>query len=150
MDVILKESVDNLGTVGDLVTVRNGYARNYLIPRGMAIVADPKNVKAIEHHKQALEKKRLRALTQVEELAEALRGTRLVFHRKAADQDHLFGSVTHIDIEGALREKGFNVSRKQVALDHLIKAIGEFDVTLKLQGGVRTEIKVVVEKEVDA
>jgi large subunit ribosomal protein L9 len=147
MKVILKESVENLGTVGDLVTVKNGYARNYLVPRGIAVAADTKNMRAIQHERKALEKKRRRELTKVEELAKELEGTRLVFRRKAADQEHLFGSVTHIDVEGGLREKGFNVSRKQVALAHPIKSVGEFDVTLKLPGGVRTEIQVVVEKE---
>ena len=150
MKVILTESVDNLGTVGDLVSVRDGYARNYLIPRGLAIVADTKNVRKIEYHRKSLEKKRLSELTKVEELAKALEGTRLVFQRRASDQSHLFGSVTHIDIETGLREKGFNVSRKQVTLDHPIKSIGEFDVKLRFHGGVKTQIQVVVEKEAEA
>ena len=150
MKVILKESVENLGTVGDLVMVKNGYARNYLIPRGIAIVANTKNTRAIEHERKALEKKRRREMTKVEELAKEVEGTRLVFQRRAADQDHLFGSVTHIDVEAGLRKKGFNVSRKQIALDHPIKSIGEFEVTLKFPGGVKSAIQVVVEKEAEA
>jgi len=147
MKIILKESVENVGTVGDVVAVKDGYARNYLIPRGLAVLADPRNVKAIEHQRKALEKKRLREVAKAEELAQALTGTRLVFQRKASDQDQLFGSVTHMDIEENLTAKGFSVSRKQVALDHPLKALGEFPVTLKLPGNVKAKITVVVERE---
>ncbi|GAB4273614.1 MAG: 50S ribosomal protein L9 [Deferrisomatales bacterium] len=150
MKVILKETVTNLGTVADVVSVKDGYARNYLIPRGLAILADPRNVKAIEHHRRALEKKRLRELQKAEELAQALEGTRLVFQRRASDQQHLFGSVTHIDIEKALDEKGFSITRKQVVLEQPIKALGEFPVTLKLHGGVKAQVLVVVEQEAEA
>jgi len=150
MKIILKESVENLGTVGDVVAVKDGFARNYLIPRGLAILADPRNVKAIEHQRKALEKKRLREVAKAEELAQALTGTRLVFQRKASEQDQLFGSVTHMDVEQALTGKGFSVSRKQVALDHPIKALGEFPVTLKLPGNVKAKVTVVVEREGDA
>ncbi len=150
MKVILKESVENLGTVGDVVSVKDGYGRNYLVPRGLAILADPRNVKAVEHQKKALEKKRLREVSKAEELAAALAGTRLVFRRKASEQEQLFGSVTHIDIEAALAEKGFSVSRKQVALEQPIKALGEFSVTLKLQGSVKAKVTVAVEKEGEA
>ncbi len=147
MKIILKESVENVGTVGDVVAVKDGYARNYLIPRGLAVLADPRNVKAIEHQRKALEKKRLREVAKAEELAQALTGTRLVFKRKASEQDQLFGSVTHMDIEESLTAKGFSVSRKQVALDHPLKALGEFPVTLKLPGNVKAKITVVVERE---
>ncbi|MEW6488769.1 MAG: 50S ribosomal protein L9 [Thermodesulfobacteriota bacterium] len=150
MKVILKESVENLGTVGDVVAVKDGYARNYLVPRGLAMLADPRNVKALEHQKKALEKKRLREVSKAEELAAALAGVRLVFRRKASEQEQLFGSVTHLDVEAALAEKGFAVSRKQVALDHPIKALGEFPVTLRLPGNVKAKVTVVVEKEGEA
>lgn len=147
MKIILRESVENLGTVGDVVVVKDGYARNYLVPRGLAILADPRNVKAVEHQRKALEKKRLREVAKAEELAQALTGTRLVFQRKASEQEQLFGSVTHMDVEQALTQKGFSVSRKQVALDHPIKALGEFPVTLKLPGNVKAKVTVVVERE---
>lgn len=147
MKVILKETVPNLGTVGDVVTVKDGYARNYLIPKGLAALADPRNVKAIEHQKRALEKKRLREIAKAEELAQALKGQRLVFTRKASDKQHLFGSVTSIDIERALQEKGFAISRKQIVLEQPLKSTGEFKVPVKLHGGVRTEVVAVVEVE---
>jgi large subunit ribosomal protein L9 len=147
MKIILKETVSHLGTVGDVVSVRDGYARNYLIPRGFAILADTRNLHVVEHHKRSLEKKRLRELSKTEELAQAVEGTRLVFRRRASDQNHLFGSVTHMDIESALQDKGFAVNRKQVVMEHPIKSIGEFPVTLKLHGGIKSKVQVVVEKE---
>lgn len=149
MKIILKETVENLGTVGDVVTVKDGYARNYLIPRGLAILADPRNVKVIEHHRRALEKKRLRELAKAEEIARALEGTRLTFRRKASDQGQLFGSVTSLDVESALQEKGFSITRKQIVLDHAIKSLGEFPVTVRLQGGVKAGIEVTVEQEAE-
>ena len=147
MKIILKETVDNLGTVGDVVSVRDGYGRNYLIPRGMAILADPRKVKEIEHQKRALEKKRLREMAKAEEVARALEGVSLRFRRKTSDQEQLFGSVTPLDIEEALQAKGFGVSRKQIVLDHPIKALGEFAVMVKVQGPVKAKINVVVERE---
>ncbi|MHB8764976.1 MAG: 50S ribosomal protein L9 [Deferrisomatales bacterium] len=146
MKIILKETLDNLGTVGDLVMVRDGYARNYLIPRGLASKADTKNVKAIEQEKKALEKKRLRELSKAKELADALAGVKLTFARRASDQQHLFGSVTPGDIEEALAAKGYVVSRKQLSLDHPLKALGEFTVPVKLSGGVKAQVRVVVEQ----
>ncbi len=150
MKVILRESLDNLGTVGDVVSVRDGYGRNYLIPRGLATPADPRNVKVIEHHKRALEKKRLRELAKAEEIAAAVEGVAVTFQRKTSDQGQLFGSVTLIDIEAALSAKGLNINRKQIVLDHPIKALGEFAVTVKIQGSIKAKIKVTVEKAGDA
>ncbi len=149
MKIILKETVENLGTVGDVVAVRDGYGRNYLIPRGLAIPADSRSVKAVEHEKKALEKRRLRELGKAQELAQALAAVRLIFRRRSSDLGHLFGSVTSGDIEEALAAKGFAVSRKLLTLDQPIKAIGEFTVPAKLSGGVKAQVKVVVEAEAD-
>jgi large subunit ribosomal protein L9 len=150
MKIILKESVENLGTVGDVVSVKDGYGRNYLIPRGLAMLADPRRVNEIEHQKRALEKKRLREMAKAEEIAKALEGVRVTFRRKTSDQEQLFGSVTPLDIETSLQGKGFSVSRKQIALDHPLKALGEFPVTVKIQGSVKAKIVVIVEKEGEA
>lgn len=147
MKIILKESMENLGTVGDTVVVKDGYARNYLLPRGLAMLADPKNLKTVEHHRRSLEKKRLREVGKAQELAAALSGTRLVFQRRASDQNQLFGSVTNADIEARLQEKGYPLTRKQLVLDQAVKALGEFEVTVKVGGGVSTTIQVVVERE---
>ncbi|MBI5016637.1 MAG: 50S ribosomal protein L9 [Deltaproteobacteria bacterium] len=150
MKIILKESVDNLGTVGDVVSVKDGYGRNFLIPQGLGILADPRRVHEIEHQKRALEKKRLREMAKAEEVAKALEGVRLTFRRKTSDQEQLFGSVTPLDIETALQAKGFAISRKQIVLDHPIKALGEFPVVVKIQGPVKAQVKVIVEKEGEA
>jgi len=150
MKIILTESVDNLGTVGDVVTVRNGYARNFLIPKKMAILANPKNIKVIEHHKKALEKKRLRALAGAEELAGEVNGMKLAFKRKAAEQNQIFGSVTNIDIENELQKKGLKINRKQIILERAIKSLGVFPVTIKFQGGIKAQIQVEVEKDAAA
>ena len=150
MKIILKETLENLGTVGDVVAVKDGYGRNYLIPRGLAILADERDVKAVEHQKRALEKKRLRELAKAEDIAKALSGVQLVFRRKTSEHDQLFGSVTPMDIESGLQTKGFAISRKQVVLDHPIKALGEFPVTVKIQGSVKAKIKIVVEREGEA
>ncbi|TLN20884.1 50S ribosomal protein L9 [bacterium] len=148
MKVILKESVANLGTVGDIVTVRDGYGRNYLIPQGLAYFADPKKVNAITHQKKTLEAKRKREMDRAEELARELEGLTLTFARKTADGNHIFGSVTPAEIEKAIHEKGFaQVTRKQVSAEVAIKHVGEFDVAIKLHGGVKAKIKVVVEEE---
>jgi large subunit ribosomal protein L9 len=150
MKLILKETVENLGTVGDVVTVRDGYGRNFLIPRGLASVANPRDVRAIEHQKKALEKKRLRELTKAEEIAKALESVTLTFERKASDKEQLFGAVTPIDIEAALQAKGFGISRKQVVLDQPIKALGEFPVAVKIHGSVKAKVTVIVQKEGEA
>lgn len=150
MKIILKESVENLGTVGDVVAVRDGYGRNFLIPRGLAVLADERDIKAIAHQKKSLEKKRLRELSKAEDIAKALEGTELRFRRKTSEHDQLFGSVTPMDIEAGLQAKGFSISRKQVTLDHPIKALGEFAVSVKIHGPVKAKIKVTVEKETAA
>ena len=150
MKIILRESLENLGTVGDVVSVRDGYGRNYLIPRGLASPADSRNVKVVEHHKRALEKKRVRELAKAEEIAQAVEGVAVKFSRKTSEQGQLFGSVTLLDIETALQAKGLNINRKQIALEHPIKALGEFAVTVKIQGSIKAKIKVTVEKAGEA
>lgn len=151
MKVILKESVPNLGTVGDVVSVKDGFGRNYLVPRGMAVVADERNVKAVEHHKRALETRRRRELDKATEIAGALSALELKFTRKSSDLDHLFGSVTAIDIEKAIHDKGYTqVTRKMIVVDQPIKNLGEYSVAVRLSGGVKGTVKVLVEKDEEA
>ena len=151
MKIILKESVSNLGTVGDVLTVRDGYGRNFLVPRGLAVVADPKKIKEVEHHKRALETKRLRELDKSTEIAAALSAIELKFTRKSSDLDHLFGSVTAADLEKAIQDKGFpQINRKMIVVDQPLKNLGEYSVAVKLQGGVKASDNVVVEKTEEA
>ncbi|PLX41452.1 MAG: 50S ribosomal protein L9 [Deltaproteobacteria bacterium] len=148
MKVILLETVANLGTVGDVVTVKDGYGRNYLIPQGLASLADDKKIKAVEHQRRALEAKRRREIDKAEELGKELDGMELTFARKTSDASHIFGSVTSADIEKAIHEKGYlAVTRRQIVIDQPIKSLGDFDVTVKLHGGVKADIKVTVEEE---
>lgn len=148
MNLILKDNVENLGKAGDTVKVADGYARNYLIPQGLALEANPKNLKVLEHNKkhilQVVEKERKKAAT----LAEQLAAITCTIARRVGDQDKLFGSVGSKDIEQALQEAGIAVERKNILLDEPIKTLGEFPVKVKLPAGVVGEVKVSVVAEV--
>ncbi|MGD0276441.1 MAG: 50S ribosomal protein L9 [Syntrophales bacterium] len=144
MNVILKENVSSLGKAGDLVKVSMGYARNYLIPKGLAIEATSRNVEALEGEKKAILKKIEKEQKQSESMAEKLAGAVCTIARRVGDQDKLFGSVNVKDIEEALVAQGLEINRKNILLDEPIKALGEFPVKIKLPAGVTTEIKVSV------
>ncbi|MBN1474077.1 MAG: 50S ribosomal protein L9 [Syntrophaceae bacterium] len=147
MKVILRKKVPSLGKAGDLIKVNDGYARNYLIPKGLAIEADKKNIKDFEHKKINILKKAQKEHKNAEELAAAIGNITLTFSRKVGDQDKIFGSVTNKDIEEALKEKGYNIDRKMIILDEHIKSMGEFKAKIKLSAGVETELKIIVTGE---
>ncbi len=144
MKVILQEPVDRLGNVGDLVSVANGYARNYLIPTGLAIEANEGNLKYQNHHQRVLEKKRLRLQAKGEELKARIESVSLEFERKVGEKGKLFGSVTNKDIADALLEKGIEVDRRKIDLPEPIKAIGSYVAVVTLQPGIAAEIAVQV------
>ncbi|MBM4271001.1 MAG: 50S ribosomal protein L9 [Deltaproteobacteria bacterium] len=148
MKVILKDNIESLGKAGDTVKVSDGYARNYLIPRGLAVEASNRTLKAFEHEKKQIMQKIERERMTAETLAERVKGTTCTIIRRVGEQDKLFGSVTTKDIEHSLHEQGFEIDKKMILLDEPIKATGEFPVRIKLRPGVITEIKVVVEAEV--
>ncbi len=147
MKVILKENVASLGNTGDMVKVSDGYGRNYLIPKGLAIEASTRNVKVLEHEKrhvlQAAEKEKKKAMTLVEKLASLT----LTITRRVGDQEKLFGSVGTKDIEKALGEQGMPIDRKNILLNEPFKSIGEFLVKIKLSAGVTGEVKVKIVAE---
>lgn len=147
MLVILRENVSNLGRIGDVVKVSDGYARNYLLPRNMVVAADEKNIAEIEHHKRALEKKRLAHKGAAEELAKKLTDYSCTLARKVGEQDKLFGSVTTGDIADALRSAGFSVEKGSILLPQPIKSLGVHPVTVKLDSDVSATVKVWVVKE---
>lgn len=147
MEVILREDVANLGTVGDVVKVKPGFARNYLLPRGLAVVADRRNVRVMEHQKRLVADKRQRDRRQAQSFAQQLSGVRLTIKARAGEEGKLFGSVTNIDIEKALANGGFTVERRRIRLDEPIKLIGEHVVTVRLAAGVDAQVTVVVEAE---
>lgn len=142
MKVILKQNVPSLGKAGDLVKVNDGYARNLLIPKGLAIEANEKNIKTFEHEKKNILQRAEKEQKSAHDLAAKLSDVTLTIPRKVGDQDKIFGSVTSKDIELALQEKGFNIEKKMIVHDEQIKALGEFKVKIKIHSGVEAEIKI--------
>jgi large subunit ribosomal protein L9 len=147
MEVILREDVTDLGSVGDIVKVKAGFARNYLLPRGLAVVADKRNVRVLEHQKRLVADKRERDRKQARSFADTLGNVRLTIKARAGDEGKLFGSVTNLDIEKALAAQGFSVERRRIRLEEPIKSIGEHVVPVHLAAGVDARVTVVVEAE---
>ena len=147
MEVILKEDVAKLGSRGDVVKVAEGYGRNYLLPRKLAIVADEGNKAVITQMKAAAVRRSAKEKTQAEELAKQFEGTSVSFVRKSGENDQLFGSVTSGDLADALTKKGFNIDRRKIQLHEPLKTVGEFTVPVKLHKDVSAHLKVVIEKE---
>jgi large subunit ribosomal protein L9 len=145
--VILQEDVEGLGRAGQLVEVKDGYGRNYLIPKGLAVLATPRNVRALEHQKRLLAQRQERLRRQSTELAARINTMSATFVRKASDDDKLFGSVTSQNIVEFLASQGLPVERKQVVLEEPIKSLGVYTVPIKLHPEVTAELKVWVVKE---
>lgn len=144
MKVILKENVDSLGKAGEIIKVADGYARNFLIPKGLAVEASSWSMKAMEHEKSRIMKKIEAERKKAEALVEKMRGVTCTISRRVGEQDKLFGSVTTKDIETALNEQGIEVERKMIVLEEPIKSLGEFPVKIKFQPGISAEIQVIV------
>jgi large subunit ribosomal protein L9 len=142
MEVILKEEVPHLGQIGDIVKVRPGYARNYLIPRGLATVADRRNLRVLEHERRLVEAKRKQTQSAAETLAQRLAGITVSIAARAGEEGKLFGSVTNLDIERALAEAGVAVERRRSRLDEPIKTLGDHQVSIGLALGVQAEVTV--------
>lgn len=147
MKVVLKQNVESLGKAGDLVKVADGYARNFLIPKGLAAQASTGNLKAFEHEKQRILLHADKIQKQAEEVARRLSEVTCTIARRVGEQEKLFGSVGAKDIEEALIAQGIEVDKKSVLLDEPIKALGEYPVRIRLSAGVTGEIKVVVVAE---
>jgi large subunit ribosomal protein L9 len=147
MQIILQEDIEKLGHRGDVVTVKPGYARNYLLPRKLAVEATEGNLKAIERIRASLAKKTATEVAAANQQAELLTVVALKFTRKTGENDQMFGSVTAADISEALAAQGFNVDKRQVQLAEPIRIIGESQVTIKVFREVTAQIKVTVEKE---
>ena len=147
MEVILREDVPKLGHRGELVKVADGYARNYLLPKKLAVPATEGNRKMVEQIKGAAVRREASELSDAERLAQMLAGVAVSIHRKAGEGDHLFGSVTSLDVAEALAAKGFNIDRRKVQLEDPIKYLGEYDVPLRLHREVTVKVKVQVVKE---
>ena len=149
MKVILKQNVPSLGKTGDLIKVNDGYGRNYLIPKGLAIDANEKNIKTFEHEKKNILQRVEKEHRTAQDLAVKLANLTITMVRKVGEQDKIFGSVTSKDIESALKEKGYDITRKMIIHHHdeHIKSLGEFKIKIKLTSDVETEVKLIVTGE---
>lgn len=141
VQVILNEDVPNLGRPGDVVKVRAGYARNYLLPRGLAVEANPRNLRAFEHQKSIAMFKREALKNQAMGLKERLEALKLSVSARAGEEGKLFGSVTNIDLKRALREQGFEIDRRRIILAEPIKQLGDYAVVVRLQPEVEANLK---------
>lgn len=147
MRVILRQSVPNLGRTGDVINVRNGYARNFLLPKGLVAFADERNVQAFEHVKKQLDKKRAKEKVGAEEVAAKMSEYSCTIARKVGEKDKLFGSVTTQDIANELNKAGFSVDKRDIHLNDPIKSLGVHSVEIKLLPEVVATVKVWVVKE---
>ncbi|HEV2486894.1 MAG TPA: 50S ribosomal protein L9 [Terracidiphilus sp.] len=147
MEVILKEDVDNLGHRGDVVKVAEGYGRNFLLPRKLAMQATPANKAVIEQMKSAAARRSATEKTQAEALVAKLEPIVLSFTRKSGEAGHLFGSVTSADIAAGLASNGFEIDRRKIQLPEPLKSVGEFSVAIKLHREVTAQVKVKVQAE---
>lgn len=147
MEVILKEDVSKLGSRGDVVKVAEGYGRNYLIPRKLAIEATPANRAVIEQMKAAAVRRLAREKGDAEALGKQLEGVSVSFSRKSGEHDQLFGSVTSADIAHELETKGIKLDRRKIELDQPLKTLGDHSVAVRLHKDVIVHIKVTVQKE---
>jgi large subunit ribosomal protein L9 len=147
MKVILREDVENLGKGGELVEVKNGYGRNFLIPRGLAVVANPRNIREVEHQKSVAAAKAAKLRASAEAVARRLADTPITLRRKVGEQDKLYGSVTAMDIAEALAGRGVQIDRRHIVLADPIKTVGDHEVGVKLHSDVVGKVKVKVEAE---
>jgi len=147
MDVILREDIDNLGSRGSVVKVADGYARNFLLPKKLAVAATASNKKIVEQEREAFLRREAKAKSDAEDLAKLMSNLRLTFRQRVGENDQLFGSVTSKDIADALEGQRFHIDRRKVQLEEPIRTLGEHKVPLRLHRDVTTEVTVVVEPE---
>ena len=147
MKIILREDIDKLGQRGQVVKVAAGYARNYLLPRKLAVTANESNKKIVEQERQAHLKKDAKHVADAQELGKLMAAASVTIYQKAGENDQLFGSVTANDIAVALEKLGYTIDRKKVQLDEPIKTLGEFKVSVRLHRDVSVDVPVHVVKE---
>ena len=147
MEVILKEDIANVGKIGEVVRVRDGYARNYLLPRGLVMLANKKNIKTFEHRKKIVADQKQKIMRQAQAIGEELTGVTVSISMRAGEEGKLFGSVTNIHIEKALKAKGLTVDRRKIQLEEPIKNLGDFEVPVRLTADLSVPIKVSVVPE---
>lgn len=147
MKVILKQDINRKGQAGDVIQVADGYARNFLLPRGIAIIANDYNLSKVEAIKKDAELARLELENKYKALVKQISDTELTFIRKADENDHLFGSVSDQDIADALKQKDIDVHKSFIKMDNHLKSIGEFQVVVSFPGDINADLKILVNKE---
>jgi large subunit ribosomal protein L9 len=147
VNIILKENVDGLGNIGDLISVKPGYARNFLVPQGLALLANERNVKELEHQKRQLAHKLEKQTKDAEGIKARIEKLSCQFTQRASAEGKLFGSVTSMDLATKIQAAGIEIDRKKIQLVEPIKALGEHLVSIKLNAGVVAELKVMVNAE---
>ncbi len=147
MKVILQKDVSNLGDAGDIKEVADGYARNYLLPRNLVIVANDSSKQAIEHQNKLIKLKKEKRKKDSEKLADNISGLEIKIIAQVGEEGKLFGSVTSMDLAKELKKQGFQLDKRKIVLENPIKTIGEYDIPLKLDEGLTTTVKVIVDKE---
>jgi len=147
MEVILREDIDKLGSRGEVVKVAAGYARNFLLPKRLAVAATDANKKIVEQERQSHIRKEAKQQGEAEDLSKLLTGVTVTISQKAGENDQLFGSVTAKDIAEALEARNFTIDRRKIQLDEPIKQLGEFEVPIRLHRAVSAAVKVVVVKD---
>ena len=150
MEIILRETIDNLGRAGQVVKVADGYARNYLLPKKLAYVATPGNLKVIEAERQSLLRKESKQKEDAEKVQQMLEAVEVTIRRKVGEQNALYGSVTNADVAEALEKKGFDIEKRKIHMDDHIKTVGEFSIPIRLFKDVTAHIKLKVEPETEA
>lgn len=147
MEVILKEDIPNLGKIGEVVRVRDGFARNYLLPRGLVLIANKKNLKSFEHQKRIVADQKQRKLKEAQSVSNQLSDVSLVIPMRTGDEGRLFGSVTSIHIEKALKAKGLDIDRRKIHLQEPIRTLGDFDIPVRLTADLTVSLKLSVVPE---
>lgn len=150
MEIILLQDIEKLGTRGQMVKVADGYGRNYLLPKKLAVEATAQNRKWIGQQRVKFLKQEAKEKVEAEELAKIMQGATVTVRRKAGEQGTLFGSVTAIDVAEGLAAQGYNIDKRKIQLDQPLKVLGEYDVPVKLHREVSTSVKVKVEPEAEA
>jgi len=150
MEIILRETIDNLGRAGQVVKVADGYARNYLLPRKLAYPATPGNLKVIEAERQSLLRKEAKQKEDAEKLQQMLEKVEITMRRKVGEHNVLYGSVTNSDVAEELEKKGFQIEKRKIHMDDHIKEIGEFSIPIRLFKDVTAHVKLKVEPETEA
>ena len=144
MEVILKEDVANIGKIGEVVRVRDGYARNYLLPRGLVLPANKKNLKTFEHHKKVVADQKQKITREAQSVGQSINAVSLTIRMRVGEEGKLFGSVTNIQIEKALKAQGLVVDRRKIQLEEPIKVAGDYEVPIGMSADLTVPLKVSV------